>query len=431
QIPRISTKSRCIFVNCRYVVVLGGCDPGSWFHCYSVQHNHPSNRPSSFSGLSAPRKLVASTAPYSVVSNYQATSCRACHHCRPLERDMWRKKGPSPSFATDRLYRHAAGSVLLAVVYPGEHLLMITSDNFDPVLCESWADIPLHPLYFAIAVLPVIERLTLLLRAMANRACVYFYAHDSHVSSKDVYPAVFAQRADKCLQMLARMIDSKTPNGFKCAFPGRKSSGIWRLEYAPKGFGGVHSGRHLYNMTGGNVNEPTDMEQELSECTVLLRLPNKEDGMPDVILYVRDQESAILEDLDNLPWSFLSWSIHRGLRDILTAYSKVRIDSYRNCLANTQRLAVLNRPENLIARGWDSQFVRYYMADMASSIVLARQGNAGDAVRIVTDIPASLCDGDALASDETHFWRPSISEPYPSILSTMTVVALDKCFVLD
>ncbi|OQD81451.1 hypothetical protein PENANT_c027G10148 [Penicillium antarcticum] len=250
---------------------------------------------------------------------------------------------------------------------------------------------------------------------------------------------MFEQRVDKCLQMLAGVIDSGRPNAFKCAFPGRKSSGTWRLEYAPKGFGGAHSGRHLYNMNGGNVNEVDyffmrreNMEQKPSEDTIILRLPNRENRLPDVTLYVRDQESTVLnEALDNLPWTFLSWSIHRGLRDLLVAFSKERMDRYRDCLAKTLSLAVLNMPEKLNARGWDPQFVRHEMAGMASSAVLAGQGNSGDAVRVVTDIAAILWDGDASTLDETHFWRQKTPEPCSAILSPMAVVALVKCFVLE
>ncbi|KAJ5533858.1 hypothetical protein N7527_000112 [Penicillium freii] len=50
---------------------------------------------------------------------------------------------------------------------------------------------------------------------------------------------------DKCLQILAGVVESQTTNAFKCAFPGRRSSGKWVLEYAPKGFDGAHGGRHL------------------------------------------------------------------------------------------------------------------------------------------------------------------------------------------
>lgn len=91
------------------------------------------------------------------------------------------------------------------------------------------------------------------------------------------------------------------------------------LKYTVKGFGGAYSGRHLYNMVGGNV---TDMdyllmkklstETELSQDTVTLYLPNKEDGKSDVILHVPEESAVLNNALDCLPWSSLSWSIHRG-----------------------------------------------------------------------------------------------------------------------
>ncbi|KAJ5679967.1 hypothetical protein N7462_008211 [Penicillium macrosclerotiorum] len=84
---------------------------------------------------------------------------------------------------------------------------------------------------------------------IGDRARVYFFEHDLYPSSKALYPPTFEQRVDKCLQMLAGVIDSQT-SSFKCAFSGRKSPGKYLLEYGPKGFGAVHSGRHLYHMMG-------------------------------------------------------------------------------------------------------------------------------------------------------------------------------------
>ncbi|KAJ5987941.1 hypothetical protein N7481_003151 [Penicillium waksmanii] len=68
---------------------------------------------------------------------------------------------------------------------------------------------------------------------------------------------------------------------------------------------------------------------------------------------------------------------------------------------------------------------------MASSAVLAGRGNSGDAVRVVTDIAASLWDGHVSALDETHFWRQPVSDSDFSTLSPMAVIALVKCFVLE
>ncbi|OQE04504.1 hypothetical protein PENVUL_c032G08408 [Penicillium vulpinum] len=338
---------------------------------------------------------------------------------------------------------------------------------------ESWAGMPLHPLVrHKLTTCTVISRATFMTllcltnarpvlcysSASGHRAAyasycgqwrvewpigdlarVYFCAHDFHASAKDLYPAKFQQRVDKCLQMLAGVIESHTSNTFKCAFPARKSSGKWILEYAPKGFGGAHGGRHLYNMIGGKVNEvdflqmkPMNTEIESPEDMVVLSLPNKVSGVCDVTLYIAEHESAVLnEALDKLPWTFLSWSIHRGLRDILVAFARERMDFYRDRLAETLRLAVAKWPERLEARGWDPRFVKEDMADMAASAVMAGQGNSGDVVRIVTEI-AAISSGSPISDlDETGFWRDTIPTSSSPILNPMTVIALVKCFVLE
>ncbi|KAJ5456245.1 hypothetical protein N7530_011519 [Penicillium desertorum] len=387
----------------------------------------------------------------------------------------------------------AAWSVLLAVIHPGSqtnqhkssgelsshgsvgfgHIVTITNEPFRPPPSESWADMPLRPLTrHKLTTCTVISRATLITlfcitnarpvfwysSASGHRAAyasycgqwrvewpigdlarVYFCAHDSHTLLKNPYPAKFQQRVDKCLQMLAGVIESHSSNTFKCAFPGRKSSGKWILEYAPQGFGGAHGGRHLYNMLGGKVSEvdflamkAINAEIESSEDMVSLNLPNKDSGVRDVTLYVRKQEAAVLnEALDKLPWTFLSWSIHRGLRDILVAFARERMDRYRNRLAETLRLAVAKWPERLEARGWDPRFVREGMAAMAASAVMAGQGNSGDVVRIVTEIAAVLSGGPVPALDETRFWRDTVPISDSPILDPMTVIALVKCFALE
>lgn len=271
---------------------------------------------------------------------------------------------------------------------------------------------------------------------LGGSAHVYFSAHDSHSLSKDVYPTTFKTRVDKCLQILVGVIDTKR---LKCAFPGRKQNGEWILQYAVKGFGGAHGGRHLYNMIGGNVTDvdflfmkPLSVETEPSQDTVTLYLPNSEDGKCDVILYVAKKESNVLDKaLDCLPWSALSWSVHRGLRDILVAFAKDRMDRYRDRLAETLRSTVIKWPERLDAKGWDPQFVRGTMADIAASAVSAGSGNSGDAVRIVADITLTLWDGPMSQLDETTFWRDEHCNSGSSALSPMAVVALVKCFVLE
>lgn len=390
----------------------------------------------------------------------------------------------------------AAWSVLLAVIHPSpqinshqdkfskmlsidsivgvDHIVTITSEPYEVVPSENWSAIPLHPLTrHKLTTCTVISRATLMAllcltnsrpvfcysSASGHRAAyasycgqwrvewpigelarVYFCAHDSHTLSNDPYPAMFQQRVDKCLQILAGVVESQTTNVFKCAFPGRKSSGKWVLEYAPKGFGGAHGGRHLYNMIGGNVKDvdflhmkAIDTRLETSQDMVVLYLPNKDRGVCDVTLYVQRQESTVLnEALDKLPWTFLSWSIHRGLRDILVAFAKERMDRYRSRLAETLRLTVAKWPERLDARGWNPLFVREDMAEMAASAVMAGQGNSGDSVRIVTEIAAILWGGTISALDETKFWRHATTPtPCPPTLDPMTVIALVKCFVLE
>ncbi|RJE17882.1 hypothetical protein PHISCL_09785 [Aspergillus sclerotialis] len=107
------------------------------------------------------------------------------------------------------------------------------------------------------------------------------------------------------------------------------------------------------------------------------------------------------------------------------------MDQYRSRLAETLRSVVMEWPERLETKGWESHFVRGTMADMAASAVLAGTGNSGDAVRIVTDIALTLWDGTISQLDETSFWRYPYSDSGSSILSPMAVVALVKCFVLE
>lgn len=277
---------------------------------------------------------------------------------------------------------------------------------------------------------------------IGDAARVRFAAHDSHTLSKDVYPPAFERRVDQCLQMLAGVIDAPAPSSFKCAFPGRKSAGKWILKHAVRGFGGAHGGRHLYNMIGGNVNEVDFLSMTVlgedptgPEHMVILSLPSTDGGDHDVTLYIPKRESDVLNKaLDYLPWSCISWSIHRGLRDILVAFAKERMDQHRHQLAETLRSAVAQWPERLDARGWHPQFVRESMADMAASAVMAGRGNSGDAVRVVMDIAVTLWDGTISGLDETVFWRHTTAHSMSSassLLDPMAVAALVKCFVLE
>jgi hypothetical protein len=166
---------------------------------------------------------------------------------------------------------------------------------------------------------------------------------------------------------------------------------------------------------------------------IVLQLPSTQSSSSEVTLYVPPRESALLnEALDKLPWTFLSWSIHRGLRDILVAFAKKRMDLFRERLAATLCSVVKARPERLENRGWNSDFVRKRMTDVARSSVMAGQGNSGDAVRVVTDIAVVSWDNDLdiSALDETTFWRDTTSDELSS-LNPMALAALVKCFVLE
>ncbi|KAL8857648.1 MAG: hypothetical protein Q9178_005813 [Gyalolechia marmorata] len=271
-------------------------------------------------------------------------------------------------------------------------------------------------------------------------AVVHFAAHDSHALSSDVYPASFERRVDKCIQMTAGVIVAPQPSKLKCAFPGRKPPGRWLLEYQPKGFPGAHGSRHLYNMMGGKVYEVDFLfarklsdNGDLPPGALQLTLPSKETGRNAIFLIPSMEQQLLAHLMDCLPWSPLSWSIHRGLRDLLLAFSKAIMDQFRRSFAQKLREIVERRPERLEARGWETNFIRESMPDIAFSSVMAGAGDSGDAVRIVTDAALLLWDGPTNELDETRFWREQLDSPTKADepLTAEMVVALTKCFVLE
>ncbi|KAI1958578.1 hypothetical protein LOZ58_004984 [Ophidiomyces ophidiicola] len=173
-------------------------------------------------------------------------------------------------------------------------------------------------------------------------------------------------------------------------------------------------------MIGGDVKKADFLfmkaisadSEELRDTTVLY-LPSSQGRHDGVMLYDPKKESTILNKaLDFLPWTPLSWSIHRGLPDTL-------------------RAVVAKYPEKLEARGWDSHFVREEMADMAAGAVAAGGGDSGDMARIVTDIALVMWDGSTAELDTTSFWVYPMSTHSSPVLTFMAVVALIKCFVLE
>ena len=108
------------------------------------------------------------------------------------------------------------------------------------------------------------------------------------------------------------------------------------MRHAVRGFGLAHGGRHLYHLIGGVVGDVDFLSMAMLSDDlpvpvhmVILSLPSTDGGDRGVTLYVPKRESDVLNKaLDYLPWSCIPWSIHRGLRDILVAFAKERMDQH-------------------------------------------------------------------------------------------------------
>ena len=278
-----------------------------------------------------------------------------------------------------------------------------------------------------------------------SAATISFAPHESHVASTDVYPASFCVRADRCIQMAAGIVSSPDST-FQCAFAGRKNQGDWVLEYQRNGFPGAHGSRHLWNLMGGKVYEVdfllarrrTDNDT-IEDDSMVLNLQSKEAHGVWTLQIPKAEEDIIRRALDFLPWSPMSWSIHRSLRHILVHYAEPTMIKYRASLAAKLRTAVLDHSTTLIKVGWDPEFVRGSMGDIAANSVMAGSGNSGDSVRLVTAAALTPWGSESYEGlDETTFWRNrSIrvddSEQKGKVdgLDIATVIALTKVFVLE
>ncbi|KAI5859724.1 hypothetical protein GGS23DRAFT_614746 [Durotheca rogersii] len=322
---------------------------------------------------------------------------------------------------------------------------------------------------------------------IGQEAVVKFAAHES-LGTAEQLPRSFMQRVDRCGQIAAGVIlvppspaaaDSDADERpFALAFPGRRPAGTYQLEHMARGFQGAHSGRHLYNMMGGRAHEvdflaarpvpwdAVDVAQQVSAAGLVLRLPCRDrdryGGKLDVpagfpgggaawVVVPPAEEALLRRALDGLPWVALSWSAHRGLRDVLLAYGRPTMDAHRAQLAGLLRGAAARHAGALRARGWDAAFVRDAMAPMAAAAVLAGPGgNSGDAVRVVTDLAAVAVAAMPPASDaaprewslaqldDVRFWRDrpllrgtAFRAPRETPLDAAGVVALTKLFVLE
>ena len=279
---------------------------------------------------------------------------------------------------------------------------------------------------------------------------VEFVPLNSHDPSQEMHPRTFERRVDKCVLMLMGIIHG--PAVGKLSFPEPKDSGCSILKSYEKGF--IAHGRttHLYNMMGGDCYDVDyllrrpyhDSSPPPSSLTLTLpnpeldqnRLPRKDQGPSSSIVYVPEREERRLAAaLDSLPWSPLSWSIHRGMQSLLVAYGRPTLEAYREALVETLKDKISIHSSRLEAEGWNPGFVREHMADTAAASIAADGGDSGDSVRTVT-AAARLCwDVVDRELDETSFWRErvgrQIGEKVTWLLSGEEVVALMKLWVLE
>jgi hypothetical protein len=165
---------------------------------------------------------------------------------------------------------------------------------------------------------------------LGKEAMVQFSPHDSHTSGKDVYPPAFPVNVKAVIDMAAGIVSD---GHMSVAYPGRKKGGFFTLTWHEKGYPGSHGSRHLCNMMGGAVysvdklfmrpdglrsQSASDFVVNPSDDSVVLRIPDKE-------------LSIVAWTLDHLPWTNVSWSMHRGLKDILLAVGKPVLGSGVTC----------------------------------------------------------------------------------------------------
>ena len=260
-------------------------------------------------------------------------------------------------------------------------------------------------------------------------------------------------RADKCVELLCGIVSDAA--GWKLAFPGRaKGQGPWKLEETKKGFPGAHGSRHLYNMMGGRVFEVNllslvrcNSEIDTKDSALKLEIPcltaSPQNEHDVAVVFVPEPIQALLaRALDCLPWSSLSWSLHRGLKDTLLAYGRPTMNRHRRRLASMLKRVAEEKFSSLVKKGWDAKFVKSSMGDMAESSIMAGVGNSGDLVRVVIAVLEVLIehsqdDGWSKNKDETDFWKGLIQKTKDSDsdidldLNMDSIIGLVKFFVLE
>ena len=285
---------------------------------------------------------------------------------------------------------------------------------------------------------------------IGGTAEVEFFPLDSHDPAQDVHPRTFERRVDKCALMLMGVVQS--PAVGKLGFPEPKDSGDSVLELYKKGY--IAHGRtaRLYNMMGGDNYDvdyllrrscqSSSVPFDALELTLpnpdldLNRLPRKDQfSLSSTVWVPKSEERLLAAALDSLPWSSLSWSVHRGMQSLLVAYGRPTLDAYRGALVETLKNIITFQPSRLEAEGWKPGYVREHMAATAAASVTVDGGDSGDSVRIVT-AAARLCwDVEEEQLDETNFWRKQVEkrgvDPGTGLLGGEEVVALVKLWVLE
>jgi hypothetical protein len=108
------------------------------------------------------------------------------------------------------------------------------------------------------------------------------------------------------------------------------------------------------------------------------------------MLLLDNSQKMVMMALDCLPWSLLSFSLYRSMRDILLAFGKSVINKHRAKLAELVRETVEDVSKRLYLYrdgiGYDMRFVNRKMGSIAVSAILKGSSNSADLVRVVTDV---------------------------------------------
>lgn len=96
-------------------------------------------------------------------------------------------------------------------------------------------------------------------------------------------------------------------------------------------------------------------------------------------------------------------------------------------MANLLKQTVAGKPDKLVSLGWNPDFVRNSMGDMAASAIMEGRGNSGDLVRVVVDVAiVSIGHRGPPDLDKVYYWRTE--QAAEEDLDDATIVALTKVF---